>query len=84
MGSGHPFSSRVTSSTRLLSTVTTSCSPLPAASFSALNAIPLASTAYTCDAPALAAKKERMPVPAPTSSTRLPLKSSLFSYTANW
>jgi hypothetical protein len=38
-----------------------------------------ASTAYTRAAPAWAAKRERMPDPAPTSTTVAPAKSAAFS-----
>ena len=37
-------------------------------------------TPYTCLAPALAANMERMPVPLPTSSTILSLKTCLLWY----
>ena len=76
-------SSSSTSSTRLFMTVTMPDRPFPAASFSARPAIPDASTAYTRLAPAFAAKKDRIPVPAPTSTTVLPSKSILFSSIEN-
>lgn len=70
-------------STRARTIVTRSPAPgLAAHSAAAWSAMADASTAYTRDAPAWAAKSERMPEPAPTSTTVAPSKSAALSWMA--
>jgi len=71
---------RPADSTRARTTVTRLPAPgLAAQSAAAWSAMADASTAYTRAAPAWAAKRERMPDPAPTSTTVAPAKSAAFS-----
>lgn len=67
--------SGVKSSIRDSSTIMIFSNPFALISFLAFSALLLASIAYTFDAPAYAAKRDRIPLPAPTSITTLPLKS---------
>mmetsp|Transcript_16057 Transcript_16057/g.60734 ORF Transcript_16057/g.60734 Transcript_16057/m.60734 type:complete len:276 (+) Transcript_16057:291-1118(+) len=78
------FSGSSTSSTFPLMTSTLSASPLASISFRAWDATPDASMAYTLRAPALAAKKARIPLPVPTSTTTLPRKSAGLEMNALW
>ena len=74
------FSGISTSSTFPLTITTTSRSRgFPASSLAQCSDIALASTAYTRLAPAIAAKNDSIPDPAPTSMTTLSLKSRAFS-----
>ena len=79
------FSGSSSSSILPCSTLMRAARPgLDAASCAAKQAMPDASTAYTTRAPACAAKRERMPLPQPTSITALPAKSAAFSTIALW
>lgn len=70
-------------STRDRTTVTRLPGPgLAAHNRSAWSAMADASTAYTRAAPACAANRDRMPDPAPTSTTVLPAKSAALSLMA--
>lgn len=64
-------------------TVITLSQPFALINFLAFSALLLASTAYTFFAPAYAANKDSMPLPAPTSITILSLKSVWFNMIAS-
>ena len=57
--------------------------PFAATSERQTSAIEEASIAYTLAAPAFAAKNDRIPEPAPTSTTTLPSKSARFCWIAS-
>mmetsp|Transcript_20063 Transcript_20063/g.49973 ORF Transcript_20063/g.49973 Transcript_20063/m.49973 type:complete len:219 (-) Transcript_20063:747-1403(-) len=73
---GSVISSYPMSSMRPRITSMTSSKPLALMRRRVCRVMPLASTAYTLRAPARAANMDRMPVPHPTSSTTLPLRSA--------